>query len=116
MNGDEDTHRREHLHFRTVNLQSAKRHGVKHKGSNTRNIASESEKVTPRPLPTLETNDDTSIASDHGLSLFPHIPDDEDQVHSSILFGTTMPDEIPIVSVHHNNLPKPESTTMETTV
>ena len=120
MHGDEDTHRREHLHFRTVNLQTVKRHGVRHKG-NVRNIStSESEKETPqtpsRHLPTSQTEDDnTSITSDHELSLFPPIPDVEDQVHTSILFGTTMPDEIPIVSVH-NSLPETEPTTMETTV
>ena len=112
-------HRREHLHFRTVNLHPGKRHGVKHKG-NTRNITSRSEKETPRHLPTLQnddtTIDDTSIVSNNELSLFPPIPEEEDQVHSSMLFGTTMPDEIPIVSVHQNNLPELELTTMETTV
>ena len=133
MHGEEE-HRREHLHFRTVNLQPIKRHGVKHHVKhhkcNTQNIRSQSEKETPMPLPTLQT-DDISIVSDKELSLFPPVPDDEtsvnelslfppitdeDQVNSSIIFGTTMPDEIPIVSVHNDSLPKLESTIMETTV
>lgn len=123
-------HRREHLHFRTVNLQPAKRHGLKHHKSNTRNVTSQSENETPKPFPPLQT-DNTSIVSDNELPLFPPAPNDdtsvnelslfppipdEDQVHSSILFGTTMPDEIPIVSVHNDGLPDLESTTLETTV
>ena len=129
-------HRREHLHFRTINLQPTKRHGVKHHKGNTRNITRQSKNETPGHLPTLRT-DDTSIVSDNELSLFPPAPDDEtsianvnelslfppipdkEMVHassSSMLFGTTMPDEIPIVSVHNDNLPELESTTLETTV
>jgi len=123
VHSDEDVHRREHLHFRTVNLQPAKRHNVRHKGT-AQDITSESEKGTPqtptsKPLHTLHT-DDVSITSNNELTLFPPIPEDEDQLHNSILFGTSIPDEIPIVSIHHN-YPESESTilestTMETTV
>ena len=118
VHGEEDVHRREHLHFRTVNLQPTKRHNIRHKGT-VQDITSESEKGTPqtptsKPLHTLHT-DNMSITSDNELTLFPPIPEDEDQVHNSILFGTTMSDDIPIVSIHHN-FPASESTAMETTV
>lgn len=112
VHGDEDEHRREHLHFRAINLQHpTRRHSVRHRGSNTRDVTSERE----TPLTTTIQTDDVSITSDNELSLFPPIPDDEEQINTSLLFGTTIPEEIPIVSVHYN-LPESESTAMETTV
>ena len=91
-------------------MQPVKRHSDKHKG-NIRDVTSEKE--TPL-VPTVHA-DDVSITSNNELTLFPPIPDDEEQVNTSLLFKATMPEEIPIVSVHYN-LPELESTAMETAV
>lgn len=98
------------MHFRTINLQPVKRHSVKHRGS-TGHVTTEKE----TPLPPSVHADDVSITSNNELTLFPPIPDEEEQVNTPLLFETTMPEEIPIVSVH--NIPEEsEPTAMETTV
>lgn len=111
VHGYEDRHRHEHLRFRAINLQpakTAKRHSVKHKETE-QDVASEKEMPLPTPLQT----DDVSITSNNNeLTLFPPIPDDDEP---TILFESAAHEEIPIVSVHYN-LPKTESTAMETTV
>ena len=99
-------------------MQPAKRHGERHGDKHKGNIQDvTSDKETPLPPTGVDHTDDvTSITSSNELTLFPPIPDDyEEQVDIPLPFETTMPEEIPIVSVHYN-LPEFESTAMETAV
>lgn len=121
MHCDEVGHKLEHLHFRTVNLHSGKRHSIKHRGSTDDRNEKERQVPSTSQADEISIAGEISITSDQELSLFPPTSYDDDIV-STPLFRTTSPEEIPVVSVHYT-LPEltavdnpPEYTTMETTV